>query len=255
MASPSGFNVSTPTVLKQCQDALRELGLPMPLSVASADDTTGNQIFGLWNALGQELYAQYRWKEMEKHFGFSTVAGQSLYPLPEDWAGPIDQTEWDKTNHWSLIGQATPQQWQTLKSGIVALGPRIRYRYQGTSIEIFPTPAAVNGVFTPFDLAFEYYCSGWVITPDLNAANEAIGDTDRAVYPNRLMVNGIKLKLWEIKGFDTTALTKNYDTSFNQAMARDQGAPRLSLSPRVSPIFIGPWNISDGNWSSGPTGT
>jgi hypothetical protein len=244
----------TPSVLKQCQDALRELGLPVPTSAASADDTTGQQIFGLWNALGQELYEKWMWKELVKSFGFLTEVGRAAYPLPADWAGAIDQTEWDRTNHWSLIGQATEQQWQTLKSGIVALGPRLRYRYINDTIEIFPTPTTIGGAFTPYDLNFEYYASGWVIDVDGNTKNEATVDNDRAVFQNRLMVNGIKLKLWEIKGFDTSALTKDYDASFNTSMSRNKGAPRLSLSPRVSPIYIGPWNISDGNWNTGPTG-
>jgi len=244
-----------PTVLKQCQTALRELGLPIPDSAAQADDTTGQQIFGLWNALGQELYEKYRWKELEKTFDLVTVQDQAAYPLPADWAGPIDQTEWDKTNHWSLIGQATPQQWQTLQSGIVALGPRLRYRYVGQTVELFPTPTVTGAsVFVPYTLSFMYYANGWVVTPAGATANEATTDADRAVFSNRLMINGIKLKLWEIKGFDTSALTKDYDIMFNQAMSRNQGAPRLSLSPRVSPIYIGPWNISDGNWNTGPTG-
>jgi len=248
---------TSPTVLKQCQDALRELGLPVSDSVAAAPDTTGAQMFGLWNALGQELYEQYRWKELEKTFDFFTVEGQEAYPLPADWAGPIDQTEWDKTNHWSLIGQATPQQWQTLKSGIVALGPRLRYRYVNDTIELFPTPATVQGSgqsFAPFKLSFMYYANGWVIEQDGTTAQFATTDAATTMFNTRMMINGIKLKLWEIKGFDTTALQKNYDVSFNQAMSRNQGAPRLSLSPRVSPIYIGPWNISDGNWNTGPTG-
>lgn len=242
------------TVLKQCQDALGELGLPVPDSVAQPDDSTAQQIFRLWNALGQELYEQYRWKELEKHFEITTVANQEAYPLPADWAGPIDQTEWDRTNHWSLIGQATPQQWQTLKSGIVALGPRLRYRYVDDTVELFPTPTTVGGAFTPYTLDFMYYANGWVIEEDGSTAQQATTNFARSVFNNRLMINGIKLKLWEIKGFDTKALQANYDTSFAQAMARNQGAPRLSLSPRVSPIYIGPWNISDGNWNTGPTG-
>jgi len=245
----------TPTVLKQCQNALRELGLPIPESVAQADETTGQQIFGLWNALGQELYEKYRWKELEKNFSFATEVDRAAYPLPADWAGPIDQTEWDRTNHWSLIGQATPQQWQTLQSGIVALGPRLRYRYVGDTIELFPTPTTVgDGTFAPYTLDFMYYANGWVIEQDGTTKQEATTDAARSVFNNRLMVNGIKLKLWEIKGFDTTALRNDYDWSFNQSMSRNQGAPRLSLSPRVSPIYIGPWNISDGNWNTGPTG-
>jgi hypothetical protein len=244
----------TATVLKQCQDALRELGLPNVDTVAQAEDSTGRQIFGLWNALGQELYEQYRWKELEKNFELVTVQDQEAYPLPADWAGPIDQTEWDRTNHWSLIGQATPQQWQTLKSGIVALGPRLRYRYGGDTGELFPTPTVVGGNFTPYNLDFMYYANGWVIEPDGSTAQFATSDGSTCVFNTRMMIAGIKLKLWEIKGFDTTALQKDFDTMFNQAMSRNQGAPRLSLSPRVSPIYIGPWNISDGNWNTGPTG-
>src|SRR4249919_2278800 len=129
-----------PTVLQQCQAALRELGLPVATTAANADDSTAQQCFGLWNALGQELYEKYRWKELEKTFLFPTVENQSLYPLPADWAGPVDQTEFDRTNHWGLLGQQTPQQWAVLKGGIVALGPRMRYRYIDDSIELFPIP-------------------------------------------------------------------------------------------------------------------
>lgn len=246
--------MAQPTVLKQCQDALSELGLPVPTAVASADDSTARQIFGLWNALGQELYEQYMWKDLIKTYEFSTEVDREAYPLPDDWVGPIDQTEWDRTNHWSLIGQATPQQWQTLKSGIVALGPRLRYRYINNTIEVFPTPTTVGGSFTPYELSFEYYANGWVVNQGDVTGQFATTDAAYSMFPNRLMVNGIKLKLWEIKGFDTTKLQKNYDMTLNQSMARDQGAPRLSLSPRVSPIYIGPWNISDGNWNTGPTG-
>lgn len=245
----------TPTVLQQCQAALRELGLPIVTSVAQANESTGQQIFGLWNALGQELYEKYRWKELEKNFSFATVQNQEAYPLPDDWAGPIDQTEWDRTNHWSLIGQATPQQWQTLKSGIVALGPRLRYRYVNDTVELFPTPASVGGSFAPYTLDFMYYANGWVVNGVSGETQQAAtNDTDYAVFNSRLMINGIKLKLWQIKGFNTQTLQADYDIMFNQAMSRNQGAPRLSLSPRVSPVYIGPWNISDGNWNTGPTG-
>jgi hypothetical protein len=236
------------TLKQQCDAALSELGLPVSDSYAQASDTTAGQVFSLWNALGQELYEQYRWKDLEKTFDFITELNREAYPLPADWAGPIDQTEWDKTNHWSLIGQATPQQWQTLKSGIVALGPRLRYRYVNDTIELFPTPTTVGGVFTPYTLSFIYYANGWVVEQDDTTAQAATTDAARSLFLNRLMINGVKLKLWEIKGFDTTALQKNYDTSFSQAMSRNQGAPRLSLSPRVSPIYIGVGNIADGNW-------
>lgn len=237
------------TLKDQCDAALSELGLPISDSYAQASDTTAAQVFSLWNALGQELYEQFRWKDLEKTFDFYTELDREAYPLPADWAGPIDQTEWDKTNHWSLIGQATPQQWQVLKSGIVALGPRLRYRYVNNTIELFPTPTTVGSApFAPYHLSFLYYASGWVVNQDDVTGQVATTDAAVSMFRNRLMVNGVKLKLWQIKGFDVTTLQKDYDTMFQQAMGRDQGAPRLSLSPRVSPIYIGVGNIADGNW-------
>lgn len=241
----------TPTVLAQVQAALRELGLPVPEAAANAEDTTAQQCFGLWNALGQELVDGYRWKEQTRTFSFTTVANQATYPLPDDWAGPIDQTEMDATNHWGLLGQMTNQQWAVLKSGIVALGPRMRYRYIDNSIELFPVPTSTGSPTTPFEIVFQYLTSGWVIRPDGTMADAATSDADRSIFQNRLMVSGVKLKLWEIKGFDTSALTKDYDASFNQAMSRNQGAPRLSLSPRVTPYLIGIGNLPDGNWQVG----
>lgn len=242
----------TPTVLAQIQAALRELGLPVPISAASAEDTTAQQAFGLWNALGQSLFDQFRWQELQKTFTFQTELDRSAYPLPADWGGPIDQTEYSRTNHWPLLGQMTPQQWATLTNGVVALGPRMRYRYVDNSIEVFPPPASINGAFTPETLTFQYIANGWVIRADGTTAQDATSDADRSVFLNRLMVAGLKLKLWEIKGFDTSALQKDYDATFTQAMSRNQGAPKLSLSPRVNPIYIGVWSLPEGGYGSTP---
>lgn len=241
-------------VLEQVQESAKELGLPVPVTLQDPGDTTAVQMLGLWNALGQELYEQYRWKELVGDFVFQTVENQSVYPLPADWAGPIDQTEWDRTNHWPLLGQKTPQEWQWLKSGIVSMGPRERYRYvDNSSIELFPTPGVngtgmSGGVFTPWTMAVMYYRNGWVKKADDSVTTSATQDTDSTFFNNRMMINGTKLKLWQIKGFHTQTLQADFERIFNQAMSRNQGAPRLTLSPRPTNIYIGPWNVMDGSW-------
>jgi len=240
-------------VLEQVQQSCRELGLPIPGSLVATGDQTAIQMFGLWNALGQELYEQYRWKELQGTHVFQTQDNVATYPVPADFAGPIDNTEWSRTNHWQMIGQMTPQQWETLKSGIVALGPRVRYRFIDNSIEIFPTPAPLGtgASFAPETLAYEYYRNGWVKKANGITTTIATEDTDSTFFNERMMINGTKLKFWQIKGFDTKTLQADFERIFNQAMSRNQGAPRLSLSPRLSPIYIGPWNVSDGSWVTG----
>ena len=234
-------------VLQQVQQALVEVGLPKPPTLTGGDQTA-IQCLGLFNALGQELYEQYRWKELQGTHTFNTVEDQVGYDLPADWAGPIDQTEWDQTNHWPLLGQKTPQEWQWLNSGIVSSGPRLRYRYNADQIELFPTPTTSGGVFTPYTISLFYYRNGWVIKADDSTTDIATVDTDRTFFNSRMMINGVKLKLFQIKGFDTKTLQADYERSFNNAMSRNQGAPRLTLSPRPANIYIGPWNIPDGSW-------
>lgn len=243
-------------ILEQIQTAAKELGLPVPATAFDTADLTAIQLSGLWNALGQEQYEFYRWRELQATYVFDTVVNQESYELPADFSGMISNTVWSRTNHWSLIGAMTPQQWETLKSGIVALGPRRRYRLNGNAIEIFPTPTLEGtGASTDLEtLAFEYYRSGWVVHPTgdtVEVRNDAISNDDTTFFPDRLMISGLKLKMWQIKGFDTRTLQADYERILGTVTSRNQAAPILSLSPRLSPIFIGLGNISDGNWNVG----
>lgn len=237
-------------VLQQIRQALSELGLPQPASLVTSGDLTALQMLGLWNALGQELYEQWMWKELIGTHTFDTVENQATYALPSDWAGPIDQTEWDRTNYWPLLGQKTPQEWQWLKSGIVVSGPRIRYRYIDNNIELFPTPVSNGSGFAPFTLSFFYYRNGWVIHPGSPPTTGmwVTGDLDTTYFGDRMMISGVKLKLWQIKGFDTKTLQADFERAFGTAKSRNQGAPVLSLAPRAPTWLIGPNNIQDGNW-------
>ena len=75
-------------------------------------------------------------------------------------------------------------------------------------------------------------------------------DTDTCVFPDRLMVLGLKLKYFEIKGFDTEAFLRDYTAQLNIAKAADAGAATLSFSPRISTILIGWEQIPDAGYGS-----
>jgi hypothetical protein len=240
----------TPTVLKQCQDALRELVQPLrrqrvPTTPPAAD-------FRPLECPRAGVVQKARWKNW-KTFGFATVADQAAYPLPADWAGPIDQTEWDRTNHWSLIGQATPQQWQTLQSGIVALGPRLRYRYINDTIEIFPTPTTVNGVFAAYDLAFEYYASGWVIDANTGTTkNEATSDADAACIES---AHGERHQAEAVgdQGLRHLGVTRLRRLVQSGHVAQPRSAEAVVVAACESDIYR-PLEYKDKNWNTGPAG-
>jgi hypothetical protein len=59
------------------------------------------------------------------------------------------------------------------------------------------------------------------------------------------MVLSTKLKYFEAKGFDTTAMYRNYMTELETILAQDMSAANLSFAPRPGTVLIGYDNIPD----------
>lgn len=167
---------------------------------------------------------------------------KTKYAMPSDFQRIIDRTQWDKSKHWEMLGPESPQQWQWLKSGYIATGPRIRWRILGNTFQIWP------GVSTSEYLGFEYVSNAWVTAQDGSAKTSFTADTDVSLYDDRLMVAGLKLKYWAIKGFETQLLQDDYDSVLAAVMGAEQGAPMLSFAPRLSQVLLGPENIPDSNY-------
>lgn len=175
----------------------------------------------------------------------SITFAQTLYALPNDYDRQVDATHWDKSAHWSVMGPETAQQWQWLKSGWIASGPRIRYRLLGGFFQIYPALASNDY------LGFEYVSNQWVLaTADVVTPTKAsfTVDTDTCIYPDRLMVLGVKKKYFEIKGFDTTAFYRDYQSELSKAKAMEAGSATLSMAPRPSSNIIGWENIPDAGY-------
>lgn len=129
-------------------------------------------------------------------------------------------------------------------SGIVASGPRIRYRILRNKFQIWPL------VVSESLIAYEYISTSWVYVASATEPSKSkfTVDTDTCVFRDRLMIAAIKLRLFEAKGFDATAFQREYDSELGKAQAQDAGSPTLSLAPRYSNTLISPANIADGNW-------
>lgn len=171
-------------------------------------------------------------------FQFSQVA----YDLPSDWLSEIPQTEWDRTNRWPLLGPQSPQAWQSFKSGIVYAGPRQRFRIQENQILINPPPP--NGLL----FSLEYISNGWVI----NSVNQRLprftNDTDTAIFPDSLLVTGLKAQWKAAKGLDGTFDLAEFRVMLDTIKAQDKSAPKLSLSPQPGEVLLSVANVVDGNW-------
>lgn len=173
-------------------------------------------------------------------FQFAQVA----YNLPADWLSEIPQTEWDRTNRWPLLGPQSPQSWQSFKSGIVYAGPRQRFRIQENQVLINPPPP--NGLM----FSSEYISKGWVINASNQRQDKFKADTDTAIFPDSLLITGLKAQWKAAKGLDGTFDLGEFRALLEVTKAQDKSSPKLSLSPQNIGILLSLNNIQDGNFPS-----
>ena len=174
----------------------------------------------------------------------SVVLAQTAYDLPDDFETITDRTQWDKSKHWEMLGPEDAQQWQWLKSGYISTGPRVRWRILDNQFQIWPI------MNTQEYLGWEYRSKGWARSAANAVKNSFTQDSDTTVFDDRVLVLYTKLKYFQVKSFDTTALQQDYFRYLNIAKANDKGAPNLSFAPYPSKVLIGYANIPDTGYGS-----
>ena len=174
--------------------------------------------------------------------GASVYFQKMKYDFPVGYDSMVPRTHWDKSKHWEMLGPEDAQQWEWLLSGYISTGPRIRWRLFGSYFQIWP------GNSTAELLGYEYRSTAWALTAAGVAKNSFTADDDTCIYPDRLMVLGTKLKYFEAKGFDTTAMYRNWMEEFQVVMAQDMSSANLSFAPRPGTVLIGYDNIPDSGY-------
>jgi hypothetical protein len=168
------------------------------------------------------------------------VVCKDSYPLPSDYLGMVDQTEWDRTNRWQLLGPLEAQEWQVLRSGIAPVGPRFRFRLWGGKIYIDPPPQRISTI------AFEYVAKSWVVSAIGVYQSDWLLDTDTSLIDEDLLELELIWRFKQQKGLE-------YAEDFNQAkqaISRDRGrimsgrVLNLSSRPTTSSL-LGGRNIPD----------
>lgn len=243
------------TALRVLNQSAGELGLPQAQTITGLSDVQSIQLLSLLNSAGNELMLYYPWEQFAKEWEFITEIDKADYELPDDYNYFTDQTQWDRTNHWPLLGPKSPQEWAWLKGSLVAPLPRLRYRIQNNLFKIYPTPT-VSTSPPSFKLAMEYIQKNWVLHTEAGVPTETdmiIANDDVLAYNPWLLVKFVKFKFYELKGFDTAGVNGDFMRVFNNLTGKDTGAKKLSLAPKENFVgYIGPWSIPDGSWNVYP---
>jgi hypothetical protein len=181
---------------------------------------------------------------------------KDTYPENSDFDRFLNGTAWDRTNRWALLGPDSPQLDEYHRSGIVTTGPRRHFRQVGNLLagtyRLWPAPAIVD---TPFQIAWEYLSLDWVrnVAGSLQASMTA--DTDVPILDSQAIILGVKWRFLQAKGIPTAAsMQMEYIDYVQQLIARDGGAPTLTIGRRFNPYLLSPYNVQDANYP-GPGGS
>lgn len=185
--------------------------------------------------------------------GAAITFAKDTYPEPSYFDRFINGTAWDRTNRWQLIGPDSPQLDEYHRSGIVTTGPRRHFRQVGSlaagTYRLWPPPQTID---TPFQIAWEYITLAWCASSGGTLQTSMTADTDVPLLDSQALILGLKWRFLQAKGIPTAAsMQTEYLDYVQQLIARDGGAPTLTMGRRYSPYLIGPFNVQDGNYPAG----
>lgn len=142
------------TIAQRCAARL-ELNSSITTFVGSSDGNLKLLNAMLIKAI-EEIKDAYTWPELQREYTFSLVTNQDSYPPPNDYDRRQNETLWNRTQHWPLIGPLDAVDWQNYVSGLVPVLPRQRFRVKGWAINQFfinGTPSTIENGQT---CVFEY---------------------------------------------------------------------------------------------------
>src|ERR1700761_2589121 len=167
--------------------------------------------------------------------------GQIAYPFPADADHLMPSTFWDRDMRWQIEGPLSPQDWQSLVSGVIATGPRRRYRIMDGQFYLNPVPADNN------NLEYEYYSYNYCQSALNVLQNRFLADTDIYLLDDDTMILGLIWRFRRAKGLDYDEEYTAWDNAMQRYKSRQQSAKNLPLNATVMdyPMFIGAANIPD----------
>jgi len=168
------------------------------------------------------------------------------YDLPDGYDRMISDTNWDRTDHWRNLGTKSSQDWQFLQGGIISIGPRERYRIYNNKFRIF------QALTTVYNFSFEYVSNYWVCAAgsDQGSKSAYTADTDTSIFPDDLMLAGLKFYFLKAKKLDYSIELGEFMRSLSYCKAQDVPVSAMSLAPVGMNQLVGPWSVQDGNWPS-----
>lgn len=245
------------TLLSACVNVARLIPVRVPTVIVGSTDATASMLFAVATWAGRELWRRGNWTCLQTEATITTVASTPSYALATDFGRLTDGTAWDRTNYWDMRGPLSAQQWQAVKSSILAssIGIRRRYRIMAVAgvnkVRIDPTPSSAD------TLVYEYTSKNWCQSSGGTGQTAWAADTDVLApdandqFSQDLLELGMLWRFLYRMGMSYDEEKLEFEAALELALARDGGAPTIHLGgdwDRVKPLGVD--NIQDGNFPS-----
>jgi hypothetical protein len=225
--------------------------------ITNIPNTSGLQVGNVVTGTGQTPYAEILTIDSSSQVTLNapvttSTASVSMtfakqdYDLPSGYDRMISDTNWDRTDHWRNLGTKSSQDWQFLQGGIISIGPRERYRIYNNKFRIF------QALTTVYNFSFEYVSNYWVCATgsDQGTKEAFTADSDTCVFPDDLMLAGLKFYFLKAKKLDYSIELGEFMRTLSYCKAQDVPVSAMSLAPVGMNQLVGPWSVQDGNWPS-----
>lgn len=224
--------------------AAAEVGIEPVADPFGSTDAKFVKMVYLLQTAGEELVEAFQWEFLQKSHQITTVAGQSAYPLPDDFTSFIQQTGWEHNENVPLGGPLSAQDWTYLKGRDLAQNTLYAsYRIAQGQFNLYPDPPPVG-----LDVNFEYISNQWVIDheePTLTKDAFTSGQ-DIIMFHKTLITRYLKVKWLEAGGFDTTKAQDDFSQMFAFLTGKDKGGQIINAGSSVRAYpYLGIGNLPD----------
>ena len=238
--------VNESTLASIVQNVASMVAYPIPADPAGSEDPAVQQMVRAANIAGIEMLGLYDWQQLIKRHQMEILAGpgnpkEQAYDLPEDLLRWVNQTNWNATTQFPSLGPVSPQMWQQLL--IRTTLPTLSFYWQVRDNKIYVL-APPN---SPQYMSVFYMSQAWVRDQDDPTLykNRLTKNADIALLDSNLMTLYTRVKWLEMKGLDSSAAMRDFQTAYDSKISSDKGAPVLSMAkdfrfPYIQPLINTP---------------
>lgn len=235
------------SLLTIVQKFCRRTQIPIPNTVTGSTDDQVKQVWGLLEEEGDDLAKRGAWQAITFEASLTTTATEDQGDINTIASNGFDyiknQTFWDRTNRWIVLGPIEAPEWQSMQAWNIS-GPRSSYRIVRDRLLIYPTPAA------GLDFRFEYVSKNWILSSDgLTYKETFTADDDNPLLIERLLLMGLRWRWKKEKGLAYQEDFATYEAQVRDALSRDAGKPILKMDSAYSQVPTPGIFVPQGSWS------